>query len=51
VLNAKGRKQVALAIFAFSTSLRCSGILGRLGTILRSTKALTGLRFDSSSIV
>ena len=51
VLNTKGRKQVALAIFAFSTSLRCSGILGRLGTILRSTKALTRLRFDSSSIV
>ena len=45
------KKQVKLAIFAFSVSLQCSDILGRLGTILRSTKALTGLRFDSSSIV
>ena len=51
VRNREGRKQRGLPIFASSPSLRCSGILERLGTILRSTKAWTRLRLDSSSIV
>jgi hypothetical protein len=51
VRNMEGRKQRGLPIFASSASLRCSGILGRSGTTLRSMRALRLLRLDSSSIV